>query len=97
MLSMPEKPTPSSGELPPPLVSLLEFNAGADFTQSGDNLKGDLLSMFKGVVEVCIAPFFDIRLKDEEEEDSKDEESWEVGQERFGFVKIGEEKTRGDW
>jgi hypothetical protein len=47
---------------------LLEYNASPDFHQSGERLKKELLGMFKGVVQISVAPFFHINLEEDEGE-----------------------------
>lgn len=71
LCSFPDEPAitsvSSSGSLPLPKVTLLEYNASPDFHQSGERLKKELLGMFKGVVRISIAPFFHINLDEEDE------------------------------
>ncbi|OCF62092.1 cytoplasmic protein [Kwoniella mangroviensis CBS 10435] len=106
ILSFPPTNPSSSSELPIPKVTLLEFNASADFHQSGIRLKKDLLEMFKGVIRISIAPFFGLKVNhdndDEEEEaiDAKQDqtqksEDWEVGEERWGWTLVGKGEVRG--
>lgn len=92
-------------------MTLLEYNASPDFHQSGNRLQADILDMFKGVVRVVVAPFFGLDTRDEDTEGGagddrggKDgdeateksiESAWEVGQEKWGWRKVGQGQVRG--
>jgi hypothetical protein len=91
MLTFPPTPT-STGTLPVPSVTLLEFNASPDFHQSGAELRPRLLEMFRGVVEIVIKPFFGI---DDEEQEGEKEAAMEVGDERRTWVCVGAGRVRG--
>jgi tubulin--tyrosine ligase len=81
-----------------PIITLLEFNASPDFTQSGDRLRTELADAFQGVIKLVIAPFFAVkRFADEDEGESHGNVSLQVGEEKFGWKKIGEQETRGTW
>jgi tubulin--tyrosine ligase len=95
LLSFPAQGEPTGSKLPKPIVTLLEFNASPDYFQSGDRLRSELAEMFKGVVQMVVAPFFNLTtIQDQElaEDDSSSHTNtsgaWKL---------IGEEKTRGDW
>lgn len=82
----------------PPVITLLEFNASPDFTQSGNRLRNELGEAFKGVIKLVVAPFFDIkRFADEGEETRETSSSLQIGEEKHGWRKIGEQETRGTW
>jgi tubulin--tyrosine ligase len=76
-------------------VTLLEFNASPDYFQSGDRLKSELAEMFKGVVQLVIAPFFGLTTI-QEETDAEESSSTSASLSSV-WTLIGEEKTRGDW
>lgn len=81
-----------------PIITLLEFNASPDFTQSGERLRSELADAFQGVIKLVIAPFFGVkRFADEDEGESNDSAALKVGEEKFGWRKIGEQVTRGTW
>lgn len=81
-----------------PIITLLEFNASPDFTQSGDRLRSELADAFQGVIKLVIAPFFGIkRFAGEDEEEAGESLVLQVGEENFGWRKIGEQETRGTW
>jgi hypothetical protein len=82
-----------------PIISLLEFNASPDFTQSGNRLRKELGDTFQGVIKLVVAPFFGIeRFADESEDDpAKELVTLHVGEEKFGWRKVGEQETRGTW
>ncbi|KAJ9094402.1 hypothetical protein QFC21_005941 [Naganishia friedmannii] len=81
-----------------PIITLLEFNASPDFTQSGNRLREELAEAFKGVIKLVIAPFFDVkRFADEGEEGHETFSSLQIGEEKYGWKKIGEQETRGTW
>lgn len=50
--------------------------------------------MFQGVVRISVAPFFGIPIEDEEGE-SEQSRSWEVGTERWGWRLVGQGMVRG--
>jgi hypothetical protein len=58
---------------------LLEYNASPDFHQSGDRLKSELLEMFKGVVRISVAPFFDIELEEDDKEGQQNQSNLSRG------------------
>lgn len=93
ILSFP--PAAEGADLPTPDVTLLEFNASPDFVQSGDALKPRLLDMFKGVARIAIAPFFNIKTVDEEEEADKSEQ--QIGEERHAWTLVGKGAVRASW
>lgn len=82
-----------------PIISLLEFNASPDFTQSGNRLRKELGDAFQGVIKLVVAPFFGIkRFADESEDGQADNDAaLQVGEDKFGWRKIGEQETRGTW
>jgi tubulin--tyrosine ligase len=81
-----------------PVISLLEFNASPDFTQSGNRLRKELGDAFQGVIKLVVAPFFSIkRFADDSEEGHAESTNLQVGEEKFGWRKIGEQETRGTW
>ena len=95
LLSFPSRAGPAGTDLPAPIVTLLEFNASPDFFQSGERLKTELGDMFKDVVRLVIAPFFDLDLiTDEDEDDVPPVKSDTSGS---SWVLIGGEQTRGEW
>lgn len=88
-------PTDTQGK---PNITLLEFNASPDLTQSGDRLRSELGDAFQGVIKLVIAPFFGVkRFADEDEEEAHEHVALQVGEEKFGWRKIGEQETRGTW
>ena len=103
MLSLPESSSAPAGNqdsLPPPRVTLLEYNASPDFHQSGSRLRGKLGEMFRGVVELSIKPFFAEqgkgRLSEDEDADKKDgKKEMEVGEEAYGWKLFGKGQVRG--
>ncbi|WVQ95917.1 hypothetical protein IAU59_003016 [Kwoniella sp. CBS 9459] len=109
ILSFPEKTSTShsSTDLPIPTVALLEFNASPDFHQSGDRLRPDLLEMFKGVIRISVVPFFGLTTSGNEDQDQdeetkgekktsrKEDENWELGDERWGWRLVGQGEVRG--
>ena len=81
-----------------PIITLLEFNASPDFTQSGDRLRSELADAFQGVIKLVIAPFFEIkRFADQDDNEAEQPVALRVGEEKFGWRKIGEQETRGTW
>lgn len=82
-----------------PIISLLEFNASPDFTQSGNRLRKELGDAFQGVIKLVVAPFFGIKRFADESEDghANNSATLQVGEEKFGWRKIGEQETRGTW
>lgn len=81
-----------------PIISLLEFNASPDFTQSGNRLRKELGGAFQGVIKLVVAPFFGVkRFADENEDGHPESTGVQVGEEKFGWRKIGEQETRGTW
>jgi tubulin--tyrosine ligase len=95
LLSFPPTSGSSGTGLPAPNVTLLEFNASPDFFQSGERLKSELSDMFKDVVRLVIAPFFDLELI--EDEDDSESGPAETPNKAEAWILIGEEKTRGEW
>ncbi|KAJ9119553.1 hypothetical protein QFC22_003262 [Naganishia vaughanmartiniae] len=82
----------------PLVITLLEFNASPDFTQSGNRLRDELAEAFKGVIKLVVAPFFDIkRFADEDDDAHRASSSLQIGEEESGWKKIGEQETRGTW
>ena len=58
--------------------------------------------MFKGVVRGVVAPFFGVTPRDEagdaapeEEEEEEGKGGWAVGQEKWGWRKVGQGQVRG--
>ena len=78
-------------------MTLLEYNASPDFHQSGDRFRPELLEMFKGVIEISIAPFFGIVTGQSPlgspQETTTDEK--DIGVERMGWRLIGKGEVRG--
>jgi len=62
--------------------------------QSGDALKPQLLEMFKGVVKISVAPFFNLQTLGDE--DAK-KEDMVVGEERYGWKMVGKGEVRASW
>jgi tubulin--tyrosine ligase len=91
MLSYPQQTTDSSIS-PEPVVTLLEYNASPDFHQSGDRLRKDLGELFKGVVNIAIAPFFDLQTNDGHNGDGDIET---VEGDAWGWRQIGKGQIRG--
>jgi hypothetical protein len=103
--------TTTPGTLPTPIVTLLEFNASPDFQQSGNRLQGELLGMFQGVVRGVVGPFFGMPTRNQRDEDEdedgdegersgtaergREDEAWSLGEERWGWRKIGQGAVRG--
>lgn len=52
-----------------------------------------LLDMFKGVVQLSIAPFFGL----ETLSDDENAEKMKLGEERYGWRLVGEGEVRGSW
>lgn len=90
-----------------PIVTLLEFNASPDFVQSGERLKPLLSDMFKGIVNISIAPFFKLEIRsasnDSIDKDGKAKEN-EIGKgnhmvddtiEKSSWILIGKGQVRG--
>lgn len=75
---------PATGTLPD--VTLLEFNASPDVVNSGDELRPNLLEMFEGIVRISVAPFF-----------GRGGAAMALGEDRWGWRKVGEEEVRGGW
>jgi len=94
LLSFPPN-EPKGSALPKPIVTLLEFNASPDYFQSGDRLKSELAEMFKGVVQMVVAPFFNLATI-QDQELAEDDPSADIGT-SGAWKLIGEEKTRGAW
>lgn len=92
LLSFPETIDTPNGTLPRPIITLLEFNASPDFFQSGDRLRTELGDMFKGVVELVVAPFFGLKMIGEDDDEEGEKQSW-AGEWKL----IGEAETRGSW
>jgi len=77
-------------------VTLLEYNASPDFHQSGDRLRPQLLTMFKGLIRISILPFFGITVSESGTADEETVEgNWELGQERWGWRLVGRGEVRG--
>jgi tubulin--tyrosine ligase len=74
-------------------VTILEYNASPDFHQSGERLRPNLAEMFQGIIRISVAPFFGLRIDDEEHGEKGDE--WEVGQEKWGWRLVGQGQVRG--
>lgn len=68
-------------------VHLLEVNACPDFKQSGAGLHGVIGSLFEGVLELAVKPFFG--LEEEPERQSK----WAVGERRGSWFKCCDESV----
>ncbi|KAK8849796.1 hypothetical protein IAR55_005132 [Kwoniella newhampshirensis] len=94
LLSFPPTSTSDSPtSLPMPTVTLLEFNASPDFHQSGERLRPQLLDMFKGVIRISVAPFFELETNGQE--DKSGEAEWKIGTERWGWRLAGQGEVRG--
>ena len=59
-------------------------------------MKYELGSMFKDVCRLVIAPFFDLGLISDEDDESASDQPKTPSQ-AGAWVLIGEEKTRGEW
>lgn len=99
LLSFPSSETSARTSIPTPTVTLLEFNASPDFFQSGDRLQTELKDMFSDVIGLVIAPFFNLQvIADEEEDNDAGVGSQAKANDTGTWVLIGEEKTRGsEW
>ncbi|EIW71443.1 hypothetical protein TREMEDRAFT_42822 [Tremella mesenterica DSM 1558] len=84
-------PHSDNGDLPIPRITLLEYNASPDFHQTGQRLQPLLGDMFKGVVKISVAPFFNLRIDDADE----DQGAWTVGEEKWGWRLVGKGEIRG--
>lgn len=95
LLSFPAQAEPIGPALPKPIVTLLEFNASPDYFQSGNRLRSELAEMFRGVVQMVVAPFFGLTTI--QDQDTAEDDTPSDTNTTGAWKLIGEEKTRGDW